>query len=1231
MGRLSGLELNNFKSYKGITKVGFGDSNFTSIIGPNGSGKSNMMDAISFVLGVRSSHLRSNIVKDLIYRGVINDNGDTNEHGKVTSAYVKAFYEKNTADDGDNDDDDDERPVELMRAISTNGDTTYKINGKTVTYKEYSEFLERENILIKAKNFLVFQGDVEQIASQSPMDLSKLFEEVSGSIQYKKEYDELKEQIEKLNQSAAESIRNRRRIHGELKTYKEGITKDEEYKNNIEKRKKYYMYLVLWQLYHLENEKKKSLDNLKNAKSEISQLKNKITNEEKNLQRSKSSFLKENLKVNKKREQLNYQLKEKDKLLEDLNSIKIPQRAASKRINNIEKRIESIQKDIERQQGYINTFENQLKVVTKAKESFEREIKESAQNSNKYSLSDDDLKLYESLNEKYLMENGSAIEQQISLLNNDKQEVLEEMDRLNRKIDASKKRITEELLISQERIQNENIELVSSLNEKNSIFSEKTHELKTLQAEIESSNNQEYDTNYKLRETLLKLDDLNANQRESIKEKKLRENVTMLKRFFPGVRGLVHDLCRPKKDKYGLAVSTILGKNFDSIIVDNLNVAQECIAFFKKQRSGTASFIPLDTISSEQPTLNLPSSQDYILTINAIEYDPEYERAMQYVCSDSIICNSLDIARDLKWNKGVRSKLVTIEGALIHKAGLMTGGISKDSNNRWDKEEYQSLMTLKDKLLLQVEEISTKSRLSSTRARDVEIELSTLNAEISSLRMQLSQVQRSLDENKTEINHQNTLLDQQYNPKLKSLKEKVDEFDKSWNELKSNKEKLQNEIFKELTDKVGFTIEEYERHSGELLRKQSKELQQLQKEILNIENKLQFEIERLENTQKRLTSAESNLEKAHETLKSLQKDENELAEQVKQIESEINSARNELDSVNKVFTAQQLDINRMEESLGELNDNSQTLKRNRDEIKEDIAKNDLERIGILKNAKVTNIDIPVISETNLSDLPIDRIDEDTISVSNEIDVDYTALPAKYKEEMGSATKNELDTKIKNVEDLLDVLQPNARAADRFTEAQERFEIIDGETEKIKTTERKALQQFLKIKKKRKELFENAFDFVSEHLDNIYRELTRNPNSSADLAGGNASLTLEDEDEPFNAGVRYHATPPLKRFKDMEYLSGGEKTVAALALLFAINAYQPSPFFVLDEVDAALDITNVERIAAYIRRHGNPNLQFIVISLKNTMFEKSDALVGVFRQQQENSSKIVTLDLRNYAD
>lgn len=135
----------------------------------------------------------------------------------------------------------------------------------------------------------------------------------------------------------------------------------------------------------------------------------------------------------------------------------------------------------------------------------------------------------------------------------------------------------------------------------------------------------------------------------------------------------------------------------------------------------------------------------------------------------------------------------------------------------------------------------------------------------------------------------------------------------------------------------------------------------------------------------------------------------------------------------------------------------------------------------------------------------------------------------------------------------------------------------------------------------------------------------------DGVGGQAHLALEDDDEPYLAGVRYHAMPPHKRFKDMELLLGGEKTMAALALLFAIHLWRPLPFFVLDEIDAALDNANVARIVEYIRNHAGPDFQFIVISLKNNFYSHLDALVGIYREQEQNSSKTVTMDLREYPE
>lgn len=1222
MGRLLGLELHNFKSYKGTVKVGFGDSNFTSIIGPNGSGKSNMMDAISFVLGVRSRHLRSNVLKDLIYRGVASEeegDGESDVVNNPTTAYVKAFYSK-----GDS-------TIELSRSISKGGDTTYRMNGKVVDYKRYASFLEDENILIRAKNFLVFQGDVVQIASQSAMELTQFFEEFSGSIQYKKEYDMLKEKLQTLGQSTAESIKNRRRIHAEMRTYKEGINKNEEFEKQVSHRLELQNHYALWQLYHLEEEKAENNEKLENCKANVRLLKDKIANEEKKLAKLRASFIEESASITKQKSSLTYKIKEKEEIESQLLPIKLSQLAATKRIGNFEKRIDALKRDVERQKSYVERFENQLKVVTKARETFEDEIKKSAQDSNKYHLTDEDLKLYAALNEKYLNSGGFAIEGKIANSQNDSKDVADDIGLVKKRKEISSSRISDELLVTKQSLELQMSDLSSSLNEKNQAHSEQASELKKLQSEIESSNNKEYDLNYKLREALIKIDDLSASQRETNKERKLRENVSTLKKFFPGIRGLVSDLCQPKKERYALAVSTILGRNFDSIIVDNLAVAQECIAYLKKQRAGIASFIPLDTIEVETSTLPASESSGCILAINAIEYDPEYERAMRYVCSDSIICNTLEIARDMKWKRNVRSKLVTLEGTLIHRAGLMTGGISKDSSNRWDKEEYQSLMTLKDKILVQIEEVGSHSRACSIRARELEGNISLIYSEASSIRTQISQLKRALEDTNTDIEYHQNLIKQEYDPKIQELEQKLAIINDSRKQLEEEKDSLQTQTFKEFTDKLGFSMKEYETHSGDAKRQQSKELQQLQKQILNVENKLEFEKERLTSTSNRLEKTETDMKKVFIELQSLQKKEEDVGVQTKKVEKAIKDHKIKLKKVEEELKNKQRTMNLNDEQLIEYNSSLQSLKRERDEVKDVIEKGDLERICVLKNCKISNMQIPIVSDVDLQSLPIDRIDAEAIRTSNEIEIDYDALPAKYKENGGEAVEKGFERELKQVDEILNVLQPNAKATDRFNEAQQKFGSINDETEQLKKDEKKVLAQFIKIKRKRKSLFEEAFEYVTEHIDPIYRELTKNPNSTSELAGGSASLTLEDEDEPFNAGIRYHATPPLKRFKDMEYLSGGEKTVAALALLFTVNSYQPSPFFVLDEVDAALDTTNVERVATYIRRHGNPDLQFIVISLKNTMFEKSDALVGVYRQQELNTSKIVTLNLRNYAN
>ncbi|KAK7556712.1 structural maintenance of chromosomes 1A [Phyllosticta citricarpa] len=276
MGKLIRLELFNFKSYRGHHVLLFGDSHFTSIIGPNGSGKSNSMDAISFVLGIKSSHLRSTHLRDLVYRGRVlrtskinadgtateqNGDGDANgeANGEVHSdddstqrssqrndpqtAWVMAVYEDDAGDE-----------QKWKRTITSQGQSEYRINNRIVTAKQYNEALEAENILIKARNFLVFQGDVEAIASQSPKDLTRLIEQISGSLEYKADYERLKVEAEKAADDQGFKLNQRRAINSEIKQYQEQKKEAENYARKAEERDQAIVTHVLWKLYHHQRE-----------------------------------------------------------------------------------------------------------------------------------------------------------------------------------------------------------------------------------------------------------------------------------------------------------------------------------------------------------------------------------------------------------------------------------------------------------------------------------------------------------------------------------------------------------------------------------------------------------------------------------------------------------------------------------------------------------------------------------------------------------------------------------------------------------------------------------------------------------------------------------------------------------------------------------------------------------------------------------------------------------------
>jgi len=268
---------------------------------------------------------------------------------------------------------------------------------------------------------------------------------------------------------------------------------------------------------------------------------------------------------------------------------------------------------------------------------------------------------------------------------------------------------------------------------------------------------------------------------------------------------------------------------------------------------------------------------------------------------------------------------------------------------------------------------------------------------------------------------------------------------------------------------------------------------------------------------------------------------------------------------------------------------------------------------------------------NDSDMDIDEPSQ-TISQTQraaaKIVPNYRMLPQAMKDDSSDAISNDLHNRIEDITSEIEKMTPNLRANEKLDEVELKLRKTVDEFEESRKEAKTAREQFNEVRRNRSNAFMKAFTHIEQAIDPIYKELTKMPNFPQ---GGSAYLSIENSEEPYLEGIKFNTMPPLKRFRDMDQLSGGEKTVAALALLFAIHSYFPSPFFVLDEVDAALDPMNVASVAQYLRRHCGVDTQFVVISLKSVLYEKAEALIGIYRDHEKISSRCLTLNLDDYED
>ena len=1212
------------------------------------------MDAISFVLGIKSSHLRSTTLKELVYRGrvlrtsTVNGEAATNginghaedesrqvngtqERNDPKSAWVMAVYEDDAGDE-----------QKWKRTITNQGVSEYRINERQVAAAQYNESLEQENILIKARNFLVFQGDVEAIAIQKPQDLTRLIEQVSGSLDYKAEYDQFKTESEAAAEQQTYQLNRRRGINSEIRQYQEQKREADKFLQKANQRDEAIVIHTMWKLYHLQRQIEDSSAEIRKFQNELKEFQRGIDKYTKSFDGAKKEYATSGKGVSKAEKDI----KDKDKEIDGLNSKLVPIdekiSVSNKQLSKYHSRIGTIQKERNGQADTVSQLRKDLKTVEKAQEQWKIEWEKNAGQQGKQ-LSAAALQQYSKLRED-VNKRASADQSRVERLKNDRAPIEATFNNLKNSVESTE--------FKQQSLQTEYDLLNDRKTTINESYQSTQSEIDSKKKELNAATSKRMQTartrtelEEKLQEVARKLIDADDGRRANQKEVKMKETISMLRRTYPGVKGRVHELCKPKQKKYEDAVSVVLGRHFDALVVDTEATAKQCIEYLRDHRSGQATFIPLDTIQVKAVNPNLKGMHRGMRpAIETVDFSSEVSRAISFACGDAIVCDTLDIAKELVYGRKLDVKAVALDGNIIHKGGNMTGGRGRDSGTRrWDDAEISKFDRLKDKLLADIEALpQERSRIADEQA--LQGDLSGLESRLRFAKDELDTLNKNLQSKKKEIDHVKSQLKED-KPKMRAEQNKLEKIDEDISDYLDSVVQVEDEIFGDFCTEHGFEdIRDYEARQGSLQQEATKKKLEFVTQKSRLDGQLSYEKKRLDTTDGRISALQEKeardrqqIDELNEQKSGIQDDLETMNESLDELNAALEEARKQYEKAGDVLNKHKAEVQKRSKEM------ESTLK-NISALEGDMQRHSSSRYGLLRKCKIENIDIPLTDDsTTLERLPINDLtgnidDQSAMEVDDEdltssalnahtttdygISPDFETLDEDLREQDSSEVETSLIDAIAKLNSTLDKMQPNSHAAQRLQTVEQRFRDTEKEFEDSRTLYREKKQSFEKVQRRRNDLFNKAFSHISEQIEPIYANLTR---SAEFTAGGRAYLTA-DEEEPYLAGVNYHTMPPAKRFRDMEHLSGGEKTMAALALLFAIHSYQPSPFFVLDEVDAALDNANVSKLVNYVRSHAGPGMQFIVISLKTGFFQGSEALVGVYRDQGGNSSRALTLDV-----
>ncbi|WP_255150687.1 chromosome segregation protein SMC [Halorarius halobius] len=1180
------LVLDDFKSFGRKTRIPFYED-FTTISGPNGSGKSNIIDSVLFALGLaRTSGIRAEKLTDLIFDPGHDDEGGFGGEREASVEVLldnddRTLTREQVVSAAGSEDVGDVDEISIRRRVKqTDEDTYYSyyyLNGRSVNLSDIRDLLAQAGVTPEGYN-VVMQGDVTEIITMTPHSRREIIDEIAGVAEFDAKKEDAFEELETVQDRIEEAdlrIEEKEERLDQLSDERETAL---QYKELREQKEEYEGYLKAAELEDKREEREEAQSSIDETEDELEALRRELDERQGKVTRLEEDLADLNREIEQKGEDEQLEIKrEIEEIKGDIGRLEDKIEAQEERIEEAENARSQAFVQVDRKQETVDELEADIreKKVRKSSLKADREEKQAELDDVEAQIADLDT-AYEDLREEI-----DAKRERLDELRDEKNELQREQDRL---LDEARRRS------SDQREKEEQIETAESqLPELEAEISDLESELEKAEGNLDSISEVVDDLKTEkagLQEDLDELEDDIAAKQQEYAELEARAGEsgdssfgravsTVLNGGLDGVHGAVAQLGSVSPE-YAEACETAAGGRMANVVVDDDSVGQRCIEYLKQRNAGRATFLPLTEMHSRSlPSVpSMPGVVDF--AYNLVEFDSEYAEVFAYVLGDTLVVEDMETARDLMGE----FRLVTLDGDLVEKSGAMTGGSTSGSRYSFEKggegqlqrvaEQIQSLEDERASLKEDIRDVEERLDDARDRNSDAADKVRDIEAAIERKQEEKARIEdeiASLEADLEDIEAEREETQAEMADVEEAIAEKEAEIDDLQTEIDDLQQELQDSEVKKLNDRA------------ESIREDIAELDDQMEALDSDLNELQLEKQ----------YAEDAIDELHEEIEAAQNKKADAEETVADLEDRIDEKESTLEAKH--------------EEVAELEEELADLKEEREELRETVREAKERRDEKQKQVDAVESDLESLREQ------VERLDWEIDELESQVgEYDADDIPEL------SSVKGQI-TKLEN---RMEELEPvNMLAIDEYDRVEAE---LDDLTEKRATLQEEAdgiRERIEAFEARKKETFMEAYEGINEHFEDIF----------ARLSDGSGELVLEDPEEPFEGGLTMKAQPRDKPVQRLDAMSGGEKSLTALAFIFAIQRYNPAPFYALDEVDAFLDAANAEMVGEMVDDLAG-DAQFIVVSHRSALLERSERAIGV-TMQDDNISAVTGIDLSQH--